>query len=265
MLNTGWSPFGWRTSPKPSGDPVTTGRVVFLDGDNTDGSNNSTRTNGVAFDNWVNLGTLGGTFSNATGTQQPLFATGLLNGHAGATFDGVDDRLVSSLAASAFTFLHDGSGASVYVVARSPTSAVMTLLATRTTAGTSRGLMVGTNTLYRAQVLMSDGVGVVATVTGAGGSVSNNLFDIVATRLASAASPDLRVNTNGVSVGTTDATAFSASAPAATLHLGSNAVPGSFYGGSILAVLAYNVDHSDTQRAAIEAWAAAKYGVTFPA
>lgn len=268
MLSTSnnWCGPGWSSRRGRSGGvPFVANLAVFLDGDDTDGSNNSTRTNGVAFDNWLNKGTLGGTFSNATGTQQPLFATGLLNGKSGATFDGVDDRLTSSLAASAFTFMHDGSGCAVYVVVRSSASAVQTVVSTKGSATTSRGLMVGTNTIQRASVQMSDGTALQAAVTGANNSLSTGLFDVYSARLASAATPNMRVNVNGVSVGTTAAGAFSALAPAASLVLGANASGASFYGGNVLAVLVYNIDNDDTQEAFVRSFLSAKYGATFPA
>lgn len=269
MHRTPWLPqFGWQTSRRAgassSSPPNVANLAVWLDGSDTDGSNNSTRTNGVAFNDWLNKGSLGGTFSNATATSRPLFASSLLNGRAGATFDGTDDVLISSLAASAFTFLSDGTGCAVYAVVRTSTSAVQTIAATRTAAGTSRGLMVGTNTLARPQVILNDGAANTATVTGASSSLPSGQFSVFATRLALAATPDLRVNVNGGSVGTIDATAFSALAPAATLQLGANAVPGAFFNGDIVCLLAYNVDHDDTQRAAVESFLASKYGVTFP-
>lgn len=267
MNNTGWSPFGWGTLPRRSGGAAipTANLQVFLDGDDTDGSSNSTRTNGAAFNNWLNKGALGGTFSNATGTQQPLFASSLLAGHAGATFDGTDDRLVSSLAASSFTFMHDGSGASVYVVARSPNAVAMTILSTRAPPVTSRGLMVGTSTLYRARVTVSDGTNDVAVITSAASSISNGLFDVISARLAAAATPNLRVDVNSASVGTSAASAFSGAGPAGTLHLASNTVPAVPYGGDILCVLVYDVDHDDATEASIKAILDAKYGVVFPA
>jgi hypothetical protein len=246
-------------------DPVTNGRAVFLDGDDTDGSANSTRTNGLPFDNWLNKGTLGGTFSNATALQQPLFATALVGGKSGATFDGIDDRLTSSLAASAFTFMHDGSGMSIYAVSRSSTSAVMTIASTRGSAASSRGLMLGTNTTFRASVQMSDGVALQAAITGANNSLSTSLFDVYSARLSSSRVPNMRSNVNGASVGTTAATAFSGGAPAASLVVGANASGASFFNGNLVCMLVYNVDHDDTQEAAIRAFLAAKYGVTFPA
>lgn len=268
MLSTSnnWCGPGWSSRRGRSGGvPFVGNLAVFLDGDDTDGSGNSTRTNGAAFNDWLNKGALGGTFSNATGAQQPLFATGLLNGKSGSTFDGVDDRLVSSLAASAFTFMHDGNGCAVYVVVRSSTSAAMTVVSTRGSAVTSRGLTVGTNTTFRPAVSVSDGVGITGNVTGANNTLSTGLFDILTSRLATAATPDMRVNVNGPSVGTVDPTALSALAPAASCVLGATANPNGFYNGNILCVLIYNTDHDDTQRAAVEAFLSAKYGATFPA
>lgn len=246
-------------------DPVTTGRVVFLDGDNTDGSNNSTRTNGVAFNDWLNLGTLGGTFSNATGTQQPLFASSLLNGRAGATFDGVDDRLVSSLPMSSWAFLHNGDGATIYSVVRTATSAVHTIAATSTGAAASIGVLHRYNTGFAASYAMADGTALRIAINGAAASVNTGLFDVMASTLASADTPDASVYVQGVSVTSGNAAAFTASNPSSTLIVGANPSGAFPLGGDLVCLLVYNVPHAAAQRAAVMAFLAAKYGVVFPA
>lgn len=248
-----------RRSVVPPGAPA-----LWLDGDDIDGQRNSTLVNGQALASWINKGSLGGSMDQATVGLRPLFAASLLNGKGGATFDGVDDRLNSTLAASAFKFLHDGTGGSIYAVFRTNVSAAMVLASTRGSAGTSRGLTIGTNTLFRAQTSMSDGVAIQASVTGASNSLATNKFDVYASRLASAASPDLRVAVNGVSVGSVDATAFSALDPAATLVLGANATPGAFLAGDVACLLAYAADQSDAELSALQDFFQQKYGVTFP-
>lgn len=241
------------------------GLQVFLDGSDTDGSSNSTRTNGVAFNNWINKGALGGTFSNGTGAQQPLFASSLLNGRAGATFDGVDDRLVSSLASSSFTFLHDGSGATIYSVVRTSTSAVHTIAATSTGAAASIGVLHRYNTGFAASYAMADGTAVRIAINGAAASVSTGLFDVMASTLASADTPDASVYVQGTSVITGNAAAFVGTAPAATLIVGATPSGTLPLAGDLVCLLVYVGSHDTAQRAAVLAALAAKYGVTFPA
>ena len=268
MHRTPWlRPFGWQSARRVGATPVPSfaSFPVFLDGDDTDGSSNSTRTNGVAFDNWLNKGTLGGTFSNATGTQQPLFASSLLAGHAGATFDATDDRLVSSLAASLFTFMHDGSGCTIYSVVRTAASGVRTICATGTGGPTTVSMGHRINTGFTASYFMSDGVALRLSANGAAASVSNNLFDVQASRLRSSVSPHLSIDVNGMSVATADSAAFSASAPAATLHIGTNSAGVFPLAGNLLLLLVDNVAHSDATMAAIKAALDARFGVVFPA
>lgn len=268
MHRTPWLPqFGWQTSRRAGGASLSPpgAPVVFLDGDDTDGSNNSTRTNGVAFNDWLNKGSLGGTFSNATGTQRPLFASSLLNGRAGATFDGVDDRLVSSLAAASFTFLHNGTGATIYSVARTSTSAVHTIAATSTGAAASVGVLHRYNTGFAASYAMADGTALRIAINGAAASVNNGLFDVMASTLASVDTPDASVYVQGTSVITGNAAAFTASNPSSTLVVGANPSGGFPLGGDLVCLLVYTGAHDASQRAAVLAFLQSKYGVAFPA
>lgn len=263
MLNHGWSPFGWMSPTKRAG--ALPSLVVYLDGDDTDGSANSTRTNGVAFNDWLNKGSLGGTFSQVAPASRPLFVTGLLNGHAGATFDATD-HLISSLAAASFTFMHDGNGSTIYSVVRTATSGVRTIAATSTGSPANRGIGHRINTGFAASFFMSDGISSLQiAVNGAASSVSTNLFDIMSSTLASASTPDLNIVTNGTSVATANATGFSALAPASTLVVGATPAPAFPLTGDLVCLLVYNVAHDATQRAEVEAFLAAKYGVVFPA
>jgi hypothetical protein len=265
MHNTSWSPFGW-TSERRGGPAVSFNAFpLFLDGGDTDGSANSTRTNGVAFNDWLNKGTLGGTFSNATGTQQPLFASSLLNGRAGATFDGTDDRLVSSLTMASWAFLHNGDGATIYSVVRTSTSAVHTIAATSTGAAASIGVLHRYNTGFAASYAMADGTALRIAINGAAASVNTGLFDIMTSTLASADTPDASVYVQGTSVITGNAAAFTASNPSSTLVVGANPSGGFPLGGDLVLLLADNTSHDAAKRAAVLALIAAKYGVTFPA
>lgn len=253
-----------RTPPSAPVVP-STNLQVYLDGSDTDGTSNATRTNGVAFNDWLNKGALGGTFSNATGTQQPLFASSLLNGRAGATFDGTDDRLVSSLPMSSWAFLHNGNGATIYSVVRTSTSAVHTIAATSTGAAASIGVLHRYNTGFAASYAMADGTALRIAINGAAASVNTGLFDIMTSTLASADTPDASVYVQGVSVTNGNAAAFTASNPSSTLIVGANPSGGFPLAGDLVCLLIYDVSHDNTQRAAVLAFLAAKYGVTFPA
>lgn len=101
-----------------------TGAVVFLSSLNVDGTNNSTMSDGDEVGiatgggaKWVNTGSLGGTFDASGGTgKAPLFKESILNGNPVVRFAQSNvDELVSSLAASNYRFLHDGSDFTVYI------------------------------------------------------------------------------------------------------------------------------------------------------
>ena len=268
MHRTPWLPqFGWRSDRRAgAAAPLSFASFpLFLDGDDTDGSANSTRTNGVAFNDWLNKGTLGGTFSNATGTQQPLFAASLLNGRAGATFDGVDDRLVSSLPMSSWAFLHNGNGATIYSVVRTSTSAVHTIAATSTGAAASIGVLHRYNTGFAASYAMADGTALRIAINGAAASVNTGLFDVMASTLASADTPDASVYVQGTSVITGNAAAFTASNPSSSLVVGANPSGAFPLAGDMVLLLADNTSHDAAKRAAVLALIAAKYAVVFPA
>jgi hypothetical protein len=84
--------------------PDDTGLQVYFDLRQTE------YTTDVGIDNITNGGSIGGAFAQATGSLQPALDETL--GSAGAPcaqFDGADDYLDSSAAASAWAFLHDNT------------------------------------------------------------------------------------------------------------------------------------------------------------
>ena len=265
MQNRGWI---WQQNKNSllssdAGPPPGTPKV-FLNGDNIDGLNNSTLTAGNPIASWTNLGSLGGTLTQASGTLQPLFNTNQINGFSAVTFDGTNDTMVSSLAASNFTFMHSGTGATVYSVAKTSVSGIRTILATGTGSGTTVSMGHRINTNFAASYFMSDGVALQINSNGAASSVSTNLFDIQTSTLASANTPNLSIFVNGTSRATATAGGFSSSPPAATLCVGANSANSFNFAGPIALILVYDVAHDSTQRAAVEAWIASKYAVTFP-
>jgi hypothetical protein len=237
---------------------------VFLDGDDIDGAANTTLTNGAALASWLNKGTLGGTFTQGTGTNQPLFLASLLNGHAGARFDAVNDRLVSSLAASLFAFMHDGSGCTIYSVVRTSTSGARTICATSTGGASTVGIGHRINTGFAASFYMADGVALRVNANGSAGSVSTNKFDVMCSTFASASTPDLTMYVQNASVVTANAAAFSGAAPTNTLIVGANPAGAFPLDGDLVCLLIYGAAHDVTTRNEVSAYLAAKYGVTFP-
>jgi hypothetical protein len=239
---------------------------VFLDGSDTDGSGNSTRTNGVAFTDWLNKGTLAGTFGNATAGFRPLFASSLLNGRAGATFDGTDDFLTSSLAASSFTFMHNGAGATVYTVMRTSNATQRVALATCTSVATQTGYLLRLNTTFRPLALGANGSGTLDwTATAAASDFVTGAFNVMGTTFATANTPDADLLVQNISRATANATLPSVLAPTSTLTLCGDPSGAQVWAGDVAAVLVYAGAHDATTRAAVLAFLQSKYGVTFPA
>jgi len=267
VRSAGWLPqIGHRTSRRQvasSGAPDASNLRVWLDGDDIDGSNNSTLTNGNTFASWTNKGTLGGTMAQAVGANQPTFRTGVGPGGArpAADFDGVDDFMDSSLAASTFTFLHDGTGATIYTVAKTSLAGARTLLATGTGAAANRGIGHRYDTTFAANLYMSDGAVLRIYALSAINALTNGSFDMMASTLASADTPDASVYVNGTSVATGDAAAFSSAAPASTLRLGLNSAGIRPFLGPIYQAMVYAGSHDTATRAAVLAFLVAKAGV----
>jgi len=266
VRSAGWLPqIGHRTSRRQvasSGAPDASNLRVWLDGDDIDGTNNSTLTNGNTFAGWTNKGSLGGTMAQAVGANRPTFRTGVGPGGArpAADFDGADFML-SSLAASAFTFMHDGTGATIYTVAKTTSSAARTLLATSTGAAANRGIGHRYNTSFSASYFMSDGVALRINASSAAAAVTNGSFDVMASTLASADTPDMSIYVNGTSVATADATAFSAADPSNTLAIGANPGGAVAFLGPIYQAMVYAGSHDTATRAAVLAFLVAKAGV----
>jgi lysophospholipase L1-like esterase len=150
----GWSwPswLGWGTPAVKAGVALPPGTPsVWIDVDNLDGLNNSTLTNGIEFSSTtiVNRGSLGGTFAGTTGAAPTFVSSCVGRGSRKPClrFDGVNDFLQSSLAASAFRFLHVGPSTCFIVhqtTARTATSvtAFRTWMSTNTTALTTSGTL----------------------------------------------------------------------------------------------------------------------------
>lgn len=268
MLRQYQQQVAWRSPRRRRGGgggvviPDASNLLGYIEGDNFDGINNSTLTNGNPISTVVNLGTLGGTFDQATPVNQPTFSTSAgPGGKPAATFSG--DSLVSSLAASSWTVLHDGTGCTVYTVMETNGSA--TGIVSTKDSSNARGIMHGTNTTFRARFFAGTGT----TLTPAPSSVTNALgigttFNCFASRFSTTV-PNYDGRVNGVSVMTGTASAFGVGAPQGTLTIGAYFGGTAPMTGAIRRVMIYAGYHSDATEAAVIAYMQGLDGVTYPA
>lgn len=235
-----------------------------MEGDNLDGSNNSTLASGDPVASVVNLGTLGGTFAQGTGSAQPLFSltAGPGGSKAALTFDG-SDFLTSSLAASSWTFLHDGTGATIYTVTRTSVSALANIVATSSGLATSRGVCHRYGTTFRVAYLMNDGAVQQVAIVSANNTFTAGNFNLSSSEMAMAAA-DIRLNA-GASLATMVPGGVSALDAASTLVIGAGAGGASPLNGILRRVLIYQGVHDATLRAAVLAYSQALDAVTYPA
>lgn len=238
----------------------------YIEGNNLDGLSNSTLINGDPVVSVVNFGTLGGSFDQVTLANQPLFSTTAGPGGTkpALTFDGTD-WLTSSLASSAWTFLHDGTGATIYSVVKTSASAVGTIAATG--AGSAATVSMGHRyaTTFAASFYMSDGAALRINAMAAAASVTNGSFDAMVSTLASADTPDLTIYVNGASVTTANAAAFSGAAPLGSLTLGATPAGTNGLTGTYRRLMVYAGSHDAPTRAAVLAYMQALDAVTYPA
>lgn len=173
--------------------------------------------NGVSA--WANQGSLGGSLAQADNAKKPH--TGILRGQAALEFDG-GDVLVSSLAASDFTFLSNGSGSTIIAVYRVSVAAGCDIM----TTSNAGNLGVNTtgfellNTSTQVQYIMSKGS--VAHVTAQVGRTGQGValyVDIIRTKTGGSPAEYGGIH-NGKNVTAAFANAVSAGAPNFTLYVG---------------------------------------------
>lgn len=216
-----------------------------------------------------NLGTLGGSFTQGTGTRQPtLGATSGPGSQPGLSFDG-GDFIASDLAASSWTSLHQ-TACAVYVVSRMSSIANAYYGLLNTGRPDARGITVYVENraaIPRTNALgayVHNGTGVVAftlvdnTYTVGSWQVSEVLWEY------GASGDDLRVLRDGTSVATAESALVpSASAPTYSLQIGAyGAGPASGFSGVVAEVIVYNRALSDAERAAVRRYLGGKHGIT---
>ena len=225
---------------------------------NVDGSYNATLANLDAVATWQNVGTSALDVTQATGTLQPTFRTGIVGGQPIVRCDG-GDRLAASTA-SDWTYLHDGTGStaeSITYISASPTIQFVsstTPVATVAQVGYGTGIAAS----FRAQFYMVDGTAVRINATGLNNSVSTAKFDLHQATLASANTPDMTTYINGTSAITANAAAFTSSAPFSPLNICGSSNGNFPLAGDLFRVSAYQSTLDSTQRGinpAVDEWA----------
>jgi hypothetical protein len=220
------------------------------------GTYNSGLVDADAVGTWVNLGSSAKNVTQATGSAQPSLRTAVVGGQPVVRCDGGDQ--LAAATASDWTFLHDGTGASIETISKSTLSTVQTMVATSTGSGTNTGIMHRRNTTFAAQFFLSDGVTAKINTSSATNVLVDGKFSLYASTLASADTPDLTGYANGTSVLTADAAAFSALAPANPVSICSTPAAALPVTGDLFRVMFYTASLTSTQRGinvAVDEWA----------
>lgn len=229
--------------------------------------------NGSTVSAWANQGTAGGSFTQGSGPAQPTYsAAGGPNSKPTLTFDG-GDSLASTLAASAWAFLHNSSA--VFVVFKPTTnvsagSSFFCLLSTCASGATDRGVAMGWDnrgTLTRDDAFAYSASNGTAYTTS--GVASNLSFPYNGTSVAEvvfdygAAGNDLAILANGTAVHSSESTAApSGSAPQSTLIVGRLAGFTFNFIGDISEVIAFDRAPTAADRNTVRRYLSNRYAIT---
>ncbi len=148
--------------------------------------------NGATVSDWASQGGTLGANSLAQGTadNQPTFsaADANFNGCPSLTFD-TNDVLTSGLAASAWRFLHNGTGCTVLIVCRPTANATRSVIKTVTPSGTHglNGQHIGGSDRFQVLVRSSSS-SIISIATGAGAPEDTRYSVLV--KYASGTDPD---------------------------------------------------------------------------
>lgn len=264
-------------APKGIGNlPFASTLLVYVDPDDLDGTNtgNANFVDGNTATGVINKGTLGGTFT-PVGTVPPKFTrTGGTNGKNGLNlFSG---GLLSSLPASSFTFMHDGSEFTAYYTYRNSetdSNRAQVIATTATTAGASgsRGYSIFTDD--RSSVpredeqlaFVSNGTQLNSNLISADNTAQAPFWHVGTTRKT--ITPTVRYTQWIDSILANDGpltNALSALAPTSTLCLGSTSAGQTPLVGGLGPVMIFSGAHDDRQRAVVMEFLQYKAKGNFP-
>lgn len=210
--------------------------------------------NGVSA--WANQGTLGGTLAQATNAKKPHDGH-VIRGQAALSFDG-GDELVSSLAASAWNFLHNGTGATLLMAYRLSVPGVVGFLDTGNSgSATALGICLShTGTQHR--ITSGNGVTGVVAQNGKAGFLGG--FAVVVARLKTGGSPAAQdIVDQGKHFQSAFANAAGAGDAPATLNVGALVGLSIPFTGFVSEIAAWGSYLTDEQLDSLEMYLAERY------
>jgi hypothetical protein len=220
-------------------------------------------TSGSEITVWPNHGLLGGNF--APGGTGPDLVT--RNGKPAARFtQGVDRRMVSSLAASNFNYLHDGTGSTTFVVLKPapyPMAANASVLMTNHNSAATPGVWFTLGADERVQITVQPGP--IANSFSGTDEVwprTNRPHILIWSTEETGITPEYTIDRDGEELVASDFTgACSASDAQYPLTIGNWPLggAGTAMGGDLQAVVSYSRKLSASEEAAVVAWLEAKY------
>lgn len=228
-------------------------------------------TSGANLASLVNRGTYVGAAMNvSTGTITAPTADPSLGGAAAMTFTGTQ-RLTSSLTASEFKFLHDGTGFDLFIIYRQSVSSVGT--GTQTLLTTQNYRLVGDTGLCAYIHNSSNGIGtavangsaswVIAGIGTPNAVVGRN--DCSERAYGSTAAPVAFQDINGtVAIQATESSAPSTSNPSKTLSIGASqaqAAGWECFNGAIADVIIFNRRLLPYERQQVREYVQSRYGI----
>jgi hypothetical protein len=223
---------------------------------------------GSAVTTWTSQDSTNRTFSQASAPNQPLLI------EDDANFNGLDSvdftgsarqKLVSDDAASEWTFLHDGSGCTVFLVFRSDgDSASFSRILSTGTAG-ARGLSIISESGGNCRWLIRDEGGAAEVdIETSAGSVPDATSVISSMLFSDGGSPNHVVARCNGEDEAADGVAYGTSDPANTLTIGDNADAGTdlAFTGQLAEMIIYNTRLGAPDHAAVIADLEATFGLT---
>lgn len=218
---------------------------------------------GAQISAWLSrAGSMGAvSFTQATSANQPVRATSVasFNNKNTVQFDGTNDEFQADNAASAWKFLHDGSGASVFFVRRIDSTGDATQFCYATADGASQ---VGVNLIFISpndgQYAVADGDG---TYANAAGHANQGVRDTSAWQAITYTTGTRVMHVSGLSDSNADTSAPSSADATRALVLGGPFAAGNNFKGHIACFLVYDRVLAAGERSQLAAWAAVQYGV----
>ena len=206
--------------------------------------------NNAAVATWTDSSTTPANATQATGTKQPLFITGVVAGLPVVRFDGVDDTMS--------TARNWTPGYTAFAVMRQSATGVDHTLFSGA-ANTNATRVDATNHL----AMLKTNVAIMATTVGTTPNPTT-AFHVLAFSVAPGDGSSLRAIKMTID-GALETFSSANYATALPIAIGANdpgGTPGAFMKGDIAEMLYYPLDLSDVDRRAVEAYLGSKYGIT---